>query len=213
MTTSGPPLKRAQVERLVRYLHFVRQVGEHSAAVSSARLAEHAGLDESQVRKDLAAMGVRGRPRVGFRPAEILSAIERRLGLDQSYRAVVVGAGRLGSALIAYPGFTRYGLEIVALVDVDPLKIGTSIAGLAVHPVERLGEIVRDKEVRLGILTVPRAAAAEMARRHACVGVQAIWNFASAGIDVPEGVYVRHEHLSVGLAELAYHLSSPTSTK
>ncbi|HHN74362.1 MAG TPA: redox-sensing transcriptional repressor Rex [Acidobacteria bacterium] len=210
MATSDRFFKRALVERLVRYLHFVRPIRGSEQAVSSARLAEHAGVDESQVRKDLAAIAVRGRPRVGFRAREIRVAIETSLGLDQSYRAVVVGAGRLGSALIAYPGFARYGLEVAALIDVDPLKIGTSIGGVAVYPVERLGEVVREEGIRLGILTVPPAAAAEMARRLACAGVEAIWNFASAGLDLPEEVYVRHEHLSVGLAELAYRLSRPS---
>lgn len=203
------PLKRPLLERLVYYCHFVQERERLTDAetVSSAQMAAYAGLDESQVRKDLAVIGVKGRPRIGYRTRDVESTVREALGFERSYRAVVVGAGKLGGAIISYPGFAKYGLEIAALIDADPRKTGTVVAGLPVRPLERLGEVVREQKITLGILTVPREAAQEIADRLVCAGVRAIWNFAPTWLNLPEHVHVRHEHLSVGLAELAYHLS------
>ncbi len=201
-------LKRSLLERLVRYCHFMqdRKASENLETISSAQIAEYAELDESQVRKDLAAIGVRGTPRVGYRTHEVIAAIRDRLGFDEPYRAVLVGAGRLGGAIVSYPGFHKYGLRIVAIFDDDPRKAGSVVSGLVVQPIGRLGEFVRRENVELGILTVPRDSAQIVATRMCDLGIRAIWNFAPTWITVPEHVHVRHEHLTIGLAELAYQL-------
>lgn len=203
-------LKKSLLERLVRYCHFMQDkvLDEKITTVSSAQVAAYAELDESQVRKDLAAIGVRGTPRVGYRADDVVSTIRDRLGFDESYKAVLVGAGRLGGAIISYPGFAKYGLHIVAVVDSDPRKTGSMISGLVVQPMHRLGQIVRREQIELGILTVPRASAQATADRLIDLEIKALWNFAPIWISVPDDVHVRHEHLSVGLADLAYHLSS-----
>jgi len=201
-------LKHALLERLVHYYHFVGQQIEDGSGktVTSNQIAELVHTDATLVRKDLAAIGVRGHPRVGFRSAEVLSAIRDLLGFDEIYRAVILGVGRLGSAMASYRGFARYGLDICALVDNDPAKVGLLWGSHVVLPMERLIDVVRGHGISVAILTVP-AEAAQAAADHAVgAGIRAIWNFASTRLEVPENVFVRHEHISVGLAEISYHL-------
>lgn len=202
-------LKKTLLERLVVYCHFLESeaAGPTSPHVSSVEIADYAEIDESQVRKDFAAIGVRGTPRVGYEVAEITSAIQETLGFDEGYRAAVVGAGRLGSALVCYPGFVRYGLHVVAAFDKDPERCGQRLCKLTVEPIDRIREIVAERNVELGIITAPVRGAQDAAERLIDAGVRAIWNFAPTGLRVPEHVKVRHEHLSVGLAELAYYLN------
>jgi redox-sensing transcriptional repressor len=208
-TADMPALKHAFLERLVHYYHFVSdrmRDAEDGATVTSTEIAGLIHMDDTLVRKDLAAIGVRGLPRVGFRSAEVVDAVRLLLGFDQSYRSVLVGAGRLGGAMASYGGFTRYGLEIVGIFDNDPDKVGAFITPHRVRPLEELTEVVRQRQAELAILTVPPSAAQEAADRVVEAGVRAIWNFASAIVTTPESVFVRHEHISVGLAELSHHL-------
>lgn len=202
-------LKKTLLERLVLYCHFLESeaAGPASDHVSSVEIADYAEIDESQVRKDFAAIGVRGTPRVGYEVNEITGAIQETLGFDQGYRAAVVGAGRLGSALVCYPGFTRYGLHVVAAFDKDINRVGQRLCALTIEPIERIREVIAGKGVELGIVAVPARGAQDAAERLVDAGVRALWNFAPTGLTVPDDVKVRHEHLSIGLAELAYHLN------
>jgi redox-sensing transcriptional repressor len=201
-------LKHALLERLMHYYYYVGQRGEGSTpdTVASAEIARFLNMDDTLVRKDLAAIGVRGYPRVGFRTAEIVEAIRRVLGFNDSYRAVIIGAGRLGGALASYTDFTRLGLHIVAVFDNDPARYGSMVSGVAVQPMENLESVVAWRAVRLAILTVPAGPAQSIADRLVRAGVQAIWNFAPTALVTPPDTVVRHEHIAVGLAELSYHL-------
>jgi redox-sensing transcriptional repressor len=201
-------LKHALLERLVHYYHFVGQQIEDGSGktVTSNQIAELIHTDATLVRKDLAAIGVRGHPRVGFRSAEVLSAIRDLLGFDEIYRALILGVGRLGSAMASYRGFARYGLDICALVDSDPAKVGLLWGSHVVLPMERLTDVVRGHDISVAILTVPAEGAQAAADQAVGAGIKAIWNFASTRLEVPENVFVRHEHISVGLAEISYHL-------
>jgi len=174
--------------------------------VSSAKLAKFMDSDDTQVRKDLAAIGLKGRPRIGFVASEVKNKIRHVLGFDENNRAVVIGAGRLGGAIASYKGLADYGLEIVALFDNDQQKIGLTVGHHIVQPVNRLTTIVKRRDVHLGIITVPADAAQEVADRLVQAGVNTIWNFSPTSIPAIEGGAVRHEHIAVGLAELLYHL-------
>ena len=201
-------LNRPTLERLLLYYHYL---DEHVDAdiderVSSAHLARLLQMDDTQVRKDLAAIGLKGCPRVGFVTRDVMQEIRRALGFDVAYRAVVVGAGRLGGAIASYMAFGDYGLNIVAMFDADPNRVGLMIGSHVVQPADQLERIVGEHEVLLGILAVPADAAQGLADRLVQAGVKAIWNFAPTAVTVREGVVIRHEHLSVGLAELSYHL-------
>ncbi len=203
-----PRLKASLISRLVEYCSFLeaRRSCTGISPISSGEIAKSLDIDESQIRKDLAAVGVRGTPRVGYRCQEVVRNIRQKLGLDRENLAVIVGAGRLGGALACYGGFENYGLRVIGVFDSDPRKAGTSLAGFVVEPMERLESVVRRAKVSTAVLAVPSGAAAEVAQRLVLVGVRAIWCFAPIRFSAPDDVVVRHQHLSAGLAELAYHL-------
>jgi redox-sensing transcriptional repressor len=205
---NGTSLKRAVLERLARYHMCLRDqaLWPDAEFVSSAQIADHLGMDATQVRKDLALIGVRGRPHVGFGRPEMLDAIRATIGLNGERRAVIVGAGRLGGAIAAYDGFREYGLQVVAFFDTDPAKVGSAVAELPVHPMSEIARVVRETGARLAILTCPADAAQSAADELVAAGIRAIWSFAPAAITVPDSVAVRNEHISLGLAELLYHL-------
>jgi redox-sensing transcriptional repressor len=199
-------LNNPTLERLVQYYHFIQARPSLEQVVLSSSMARYADVDPTLVRKDLAAIGVQGRTRVGYHKANVLRAIERTLGFGLVCRAVIVGAGRLGCALASYPGFAKYGLTIQALFDLDPAKVGSHVNDIRVQPLEYVDAEVRRHGVSLAILTMPAHAAQEATDHLVRAGIRAIWNFAPVNLSVPRGVFVRHEHLSVGLGVVVYHL-------
>ncbi len=209
MIGKGMALKHAPLERLMHYHHFLsgRAKEGGSETVTSTEVAELVHMDDTLVRKDLAAIGVRGYPRVGFRADDILKAIRDVLGFDHTFRAIIIGAGRLGTAMAHYQGFTPFGVEVLGLFDSAPQKTGLSVGRFQVQPMAGLPLFVRNRGVEIAILTVPATAAQEVANVAVSAGVKAIWDFATTSLKVPSGVLVRHEHISVGIAELSYYLS------
>lgn len=196
------------VERLARYHRRIAERRGRLAIepVTSASLARDVQVDPTQVRKDFGSIGLRGRGRVGYEVDEVVTALRRALGFDRTHPAVIVGAGHLASALIAYRGFRKYGLHILAAFDSDPAKADGTVGDCPVLPVCGLAEFVGRNGIRLAIVTTPVDAAQEVTETLVGAGVQAIWNFAPAHLVVPAGVRVRDEHISVGLAELTAHL-------
>lgn len=191
------------------YHRFLTEQGAEarSGSVTSTEIAEAIGVDPTQVRKDFGVIGVRGKGRVGFDAEAAVRAIRAVLGFDHDHPAVVVGAGRLGGALAAYGSFARYGLRVVAVFDDDPKKVGQEVGGVTVHHVRELKEIVRKRRVRLGVIATPPEVAQAVADRLVEAGVGAVWNFAPVHLSVPPSVALRHEHISLGLSELAHHLA------
>jgi len=205
-----PPkdLKHALLERLMHYYHFLapQQEATDNETFTSTEIAQMVHMDDTLVRKDLATIGIRGRPHVGFNSSEVLDGIRRALGFDEEIRAVIIGAGRLGGALASYCGFAPHGLEIRGLFDIAPQKVGLSVGRFHVEPMSCLPAAVEQHDVRIAILTVPEVAAQEVADMAVEAGIKGIWNFASTNLVVPEEIIVRHEHISVGLADLRYNL-------
>ncbi|MFH1924030.1 MAG: redox-sensing transcriptional repressor Rex [Planctomycetota bacterium] len=201
-------LRRLALERLMRYYRFLCELTAKRPVrtVTSAQIAEALDIDPTQVRKDFAAVGLQGMGRVGFEVCEACRAIRVSLGFDQRHEAVLIGAGHLGGALLAYSGFATYGLDIVAAFDSDKRKIGGKVAGCTVKPMRALKPFVKRREIRIAILTTPVEVSQELADRLVSVGVKAIWNFTPNRVTVPPGVLVRNEHISVGLSQIAYHL-------
>lgn len=190
----------------VAILEQARQASQER--ISSPQIAELLGFEAIQVRKDLAAVGVSGQPRVGFPVVELLQAIERFLGWDNVSDAFVIGAGHLGVALAGYDGFAGHGLKILALFDRDPAKVGTPVHGKEIFDIERLGELAQRLGVRIAILTVPDEAAAEVAGLAVQAGIEAIWNFTGTKLTVPEGVIVERMDLAASLAVLSSRLAA-----
>jgi len=198
-------VKRLHFERLMRYHRVLTDWAVASDVVASEHLAKHCGVDPTQVRKDLAALGLRGKPSVGFTGATVLAAIRERLGLDTLKGAVIVGSGRMARALADYPLFSVCGLAVVAIFDDDIEATGEVVAGASLYPLKALPRECRRLGVRLGIITPSRSATPKEAMQALVeAGVRAIWNFTPATLVAPPGVLVRDEQLSVDLAELAY---------
>ena len=191
-------------KRLPLYLHYLKSLSEAEGdTISSAAIARALQLGEVQVRKDLALISGAGRPKIGYRRRELTEHIARALGVsDTAKGAVVVGMGRLGSALLSYPGFAEYGLSIQAAFDNDPLKMGKTEAGIPVLPVDTLSGYCRDNDIRIGIITVPEPSAREVYATLAGCGIQAVWNFAPCRLEPTEGVAVRNENMAASLAVL-----------
>ncbi|HRR33993.1 MAG TPA: redox-sensing transcriptional repressor Rex [Kiritimatiellia bacterium] len=194
------------VKRFPLYLRVLREMADHGEIYASgAVVAKTLSLDPIVVRKDLSQTGVRGKPRLGFPLNEIITAIENYLGWDAPTEAVLAGAGRLGSALLGYPGFRDQGFKILAAFDVNP-KRRTLIGGVPVYPASQMTETVRRLKVVLGILTVPADQAQGVADALVAGGVRGIWNFTPVQIAVPPEVTVKREDLAASLAVLSHRL-------
>lgn len=190
--------------RMCRYLRILER--HDGATISSAAIAEAAGVNAAQVRKDLSFFGEFGQPGVGYHTEELLASLKRMMGLDEELEVVVVGAGALGSALINYPGFENRGFHVVAVFDNNPAKIGHRLRGYEIMAFDRLKEIIEDHHVNLAIIAVPRVAAQDVADALIDAGIKGIVNFAPVTLKVPEGVVVRAVDLTLQLETLAYHL-------
>lgn len=190
--------------RMCRYLRILERYSEPT--ISSAAIAEAAGVNAAQVRKDLSFFGEFGQPGVGYHTKELLASLKRMMGLDEELKVIVVGAGALGSALINYPGFENRGFRIVAVFDNNPAKIGHRLRGYEIMPFDRLKETVADLNVDIGIIAVPRVSAQEVADAMIAAGITGIVNFAPITLKVPDDVVVRGVDLTLQLETLAYYL-------
>ncbi len=192
------------IRRLPSYLVIVRQARDNGLAfISGTTIAQELDLEPIQVRKDLALTGISGRPKKGYLVAELIESIERYLGWNRAHKAVVVGAGNLGSALSGYRGFKVNGLEVVAAFDNNPDKIGSTVHGVPVLPMDAIASFVRSNEVETAILTVPADSAQAAADRLVEGGIRAVWNFTNCKLNLPREVVVHREDLSSGYALLS----------
>jgi redox-sensing transcriptional repressor len=208
MTSQSVGIPEPSLRRLPIYYRCLRQaVDQGVAVVSSKHLGESAGVPDAQVRKDLSCLELEGRPGVGYDARRLAAQLEEFLGLVNDKEAVMVGAGNLGMALAMYPGFMRYGLQIVALFDNDPAKLGVLPDGRQVLPVEKLTDLVSRLQVRIGIITAPEGVAQGIADSMVAGGIQVIWNFAPCKLKVPADVLVKNQDLAAELATLSHHIS------
>jgi redox-sensing transcriptional repressor len=197
------------IQRLPSYLRAVREMARNGReVVSSGHLGELLRLEAIQVRKDFSFLGVTGTPKVGFRVAELILAIENCLRWDRVRDAVLVGVGHLGTALLGYRGFAAHGLRICAAFDSDPALVGQVVHGLPVSPMDVLETALKRLDVPMAILTVSPEAAQEVALRLARAGIEGIWNFTSCPLNLPPGVIVQDQDIAVGLAVLSAKLSA-----
>lgn len=193
------------------YLRRLEEVLRDGASrVSSGTLGESLGLPDTQVRKDLAALGRLGQPGIGYDVADLIGAIRAALGIDRDWSAALVGVGNLARALLRYNGFVDRGFRIVALFDADPAKVGQSVDGLLIHPPGRMPEVIAEAGAELGILTVPAPGVQNVADDLIAAGVRGLLNFAPGVVRVPAGVSVVNVDLTVQLEQLAFlvHLAT-----
>ena len=200
----------AVIRRLPRY-H--RCLGELLRAdilrISSAELARIMDVTASQIRQDLNCFGGFGQQGYGYNVKFLYNKISELLGVDEGFNAVIIGAGKLGRALAATHMFERRGVNRLAMFDTDPNVIGTKIYDVPVYSVEELGNFCKTHNVHIGVLTVPKEAAYEVANTIVEAGVKGIWNFANMELKLDnDGIVVENIHLGDSLMALCYELKT-----
>lgn len=175
--------------------------------ISSEELSKLTQFSPSQVRRDLAYFGQFGIPGIGYRTETLKSSILKILGLDREWEAVLVGVGNLGSALLSYKGFAKQGFKIAYAFDEDSRKVGIKINSITVKKMKELPKTIREKKIKIAVITVPALAAQQVADRLIDSGIKAILNFAPLRLRTPRGVTVLNIDLSIELERLAYFLA------
>ena len=213
MKSSRPPTRPKAVipiqtlRRIPSYHQIVTELEQRGEQfVSSKYLAAFFQVDDTQVRKDVSVIGYKGKPKAGYSVSGLRAAIAEFLGINVENTAILVGVGKLGAALIEYPGLAQYGLKLVAVFDNDPAKTGKVIGPFTILPLESLPRVIKSFDVGIGIITVPKESAQEICDRLVGLGIKAIWNFAPTQLTVTGNVIVRNENMAVGLALLSHYL-------
>lgn len=198
-------LSRATVGRLPRYLRLLDDLRESQATVSSGELADAAGVNPANVRRDLSDLGFGGTRGVGYSVADLRSRIQRELGIEGRRKVAIVGAGNLGTALARYHGLRQRGFDVVAIYDVDPARIGEDVADVVVQDSASIPGDCAAGLFDMAILAVPAGSAQHVADQLVASGISSILNFAPIRVAVPDRVPVRQVDLSTELQILSYY--------
>ncbi len=202
-------ISEAVVRRLPVYLRFLNELSlSEVQTVSSQDLGEKLDLNPAQIRKDLAYFGEFGRKGVGYNVTYLIEKIRHILKLDKTLNVALVGTGNLGRALCNYNMYTKDNMKIVAVFDADPSKNGMQINQMTVQSMTDLSETVKDKNIAIGIITVPAMEAQNVADRFVAAGIKGILNFAPAVLKAPEGVRIHYADFTAELLSLAYFMDS-----
>ncbi|MGN0486646.1 MAG: redox-sensing transcriptional repressor Rex [Acutalibacteraceae bacterium] len=192
------------LKRLPVYLRYLKDLPAETLNVSATSIAAELGYGDVQVRKDLGSVSGAGRPKTGYNKNDLIFTLENYLGYNKIKKAVIVGAGKLGEALLGYSGFKDYGLDIVAAFDIR--EDNSEICGKPVLAVDCLGDFCRENDIHIGIITVPASSAQQICDQMCASGIKAIWSFAPIRLKVPENVLLHEENMAASLALLSKQL-------
>jgi redox-sensing transcriptional repressor len=202
------PIPNPAVRRLSLYLRQLEAFRRKDRrTISSKQLGESLGLTDAQVRKDLAYFGQFGHPGIGYRVDDLIAEVRRILGTDKTWNVLLVGAGNLGRALMAYRGFASKGFQLVAVFDSDASKVGKRQATFTVQPLSELAQTVRQQNIRLAMIAVPADFAQDVADQLIESGVRGLLNFAPVSISVPSHIAINSVDLAVQLEQLSFQVS------
>ena len=197
------------VRRLSLYLRYLEEFEDQGIdTISSEALASRGGTTSAQVRKDLSFFGSFGKRGLGYAVPELAGRLREILGLQRRYRVAMIGAGKIGSALVQYRGFRQRGFDIVAIYDVDPAKVGRQWNGLTVQHIDTLEAELARRPVDMAVLVTPAEVAHDCNKLLIRAGVKAILNFAPAQLTVPDDVEVKTVNLALELETLSYALTN-----
>ena len=200
--------------RLPLYLNYIKQLGDNRPEhISATTIAEALRLNHVIVRKDLASVSSAGKPKIGYVTADLVKRLEDFLGYNDVDDAIIVGAGKLGRALLAYNGFQACGMNIVAAFDIDETLYEEDYFGKRVLPMDKLMDLCERMKVRIGIIAVPAENAQAICNLLVESGILAIWNFAPVHLDVPDDILVHNENLAASLALLSKQLKEKRSAQ
>ena len=205
-----PAVSDAVIKRLPRYHRYLGDlIADGRLRISSAELSQIMNVTASQIRQDLNCFGGFGQQGYGYNIKYLYGKISELLGVTQGYSAVIVGAGNLGRALAATRMLGRRGVERLAMFDIDEHVVGTEIYGIKVYHLDELYEFCKSNKVTIGVLTVPKEAAYNVAMIMAHAGVKGIWNFANMELELEDrSVVVENIHLGDSLMKLCYEIKT-----
>jgi redox-sensing transcriptional repressor len=192
-------VSRAALGRIPVYLKFIESLPQDVETVSATTIAKALGFGEVQVRKDLGAICGSGKPRIGYTVSDLKASLECLIG-SRNGKTVIVGAGKLGRALLDYGGFSDYGLDILAAFDTDVSQNNAS--GKPILPIDGLHDFCKENNVSIGVIAVPARAAQEVCDKLCQSGIKAIMSFAPCKLTAPDGVAIQYENMALSLAHL-----------
>ena len=201
-------ISKAVIRRLPRYYRYLGELLEEGVErISSNELSSKMHVTASQIRQDLNNFGGFGQQGYGYNVPYLYAEIGKILGLDRTHHIIIIGAANLGQALANYVKFEKRGFKVVGIFDINPVLKGISIRGNEIRMMDELPEFLRENDVQIATLTLPKAYAEETANLLVENGIKAIWNFAHLDLAVPEDVIVENVHLSESLMRLSYNLN------
>lgn len=206
-------ISQAVVARLPRYLRYLGELRDEGIErVSSQELSDIMQVTASQIRQDLNTFGGFGQQGYGYNVGHLYDEIGKILGLNREHQLIIIGAGHLGQALVNYSNFERRGFLFCGIFDHDPNICGKKIRGITVRPMEEMAGFIRNNNIDIAVLTIPKTSAVEVAEQLAACKIKGIWNFAHVDLRLPGNIQVENVHLSDSLMKLSYNLSSNLSS-
>ncbi len=202
-------ISKAVIVRLPRYYRYLGELLEEGVErISSGELSARMKVTASQIRQDLNNFGGFGQQGYGYNVKYLYEEIGRILGVDRKHHMIIIGSGNLGQAIANYANFERRGFIVSGMFDVNPALFGRSVRGIEIRSMDGLEDFIREHDVQIAALTMPKTYAPQVADRLVAAGIKAIWNFAHTDLTVPEDVVVENVHLSESLMRLSYRFCS-----
>ena len=202
-------ISQAVIGRLPRYFRYLGELKDEGIErVSSQELSDIMQVTASQIRQDLNNFGGFGQQGYGYNVGYLYDEIGKILGLHKEHNLIIVGAGHLGQALVNYMNFERRGFIFRGIFDINEQIQGSKIRGITVRPMEEIERFVRDNDIDIAVLTIPKSSAVEVAEQLVSYGIKGFWNFAHVDLHVPSNIQVENVHLSDSLMKLSYNLAS-----
>lgn len=201
-------ISQAVIGRLPRYLRYLGELKDTGMErISSQELSELMKVTASQIRQDFNNFGGFGQQGYGYNVEYLYKEISKILGLDRIHNFIIVGAGNLGQALGNYMNFERRGFHFMGMFDKNPELYGMTVRDVKVMPMEEMEQFVRENDIEIAALTIPKTGAVDVAERLVANGIKAIWNFAHVDLNLPAGIQVENVHLSDSLMKLSYNIN------
>ena len=199
---NGYAISKATLGRLPLYIQYLKDLPEETKTISATKIAQALSLGEVQVRKDLAQLSGKGKPKIGYTRTKLIYDLDRHLGCDGCTGAVLVGAGKLGKALLDYDGFEEFGIRILAAFDCNEKAFCVGQNAKSVLSIKEIEPFCQKHNVKIGIITVGQGSAQQVCDTLVACGIKAIWNFAPCALSVPKDVVLKQENLALSLAHL-----------
>ena len=201
-------ISQAVISRLPRYFRYLGDLKEEGVErISSQELSKRMRITASQIRQDFNHFGGFGQQGYGYTVDYLYSEIAKILGLDRKHNLIILGAGNLGQALANYVNFARRGFLVKGLFDNNPSLQGQIVRDMVIQPMDELERYVKENNIDIAVLTLPRTSAPELAQKLVNCGIRGIWNFAHVDLDLPEDIMVENVHLSDSLMKLSYQIN------